>query len=85
MNVADERVRRSNILWTVKERLEAEAHSCGNWAKEDIAKALSANDDDMGRFFAYFAGSKAREAASFASMALDYKERIDKLNSGGDA
>ena len=47
MNVADERVRRSNILWTVKERLEAEAHSCGNWAKDDIAKALSSNDDDM--------------------------------------
>lgn len=78
IRVRDEAIRRSNIYWTAYERLAVEARANGEWAKEDIRKAHTAQDEEMAHFYSYFAGSKAREAFSFAIMALDYKEKSDR-------
>ena len=71
----DEDLRRSNIYWTVWERLGTEAVIAANVAKEDIKLALAAADEEMGHFYSYFAGSKAREAFSFAIMAAEYRDK----------
>lgn len=75
----DEAIRRSNILWTVKERLEGEARAEGWWAMCDIKKAHEAKDEEMGHFYTFFAASKARDAATFARMALEALEQIEYL------
>jgi len=77
-----ERNRRINILWTAQERLATEARIAGMWCKEDMEKAFkyaSREDAENARIFTSFAGSKAREAFSFAIMSLELQDRIDVL------
>lgn len=71
----DEELRRSNIYWTIYERLATEASISAMWALEDMDKAHKAQDKEMAHFYTYFTGSKAREAFSFAIMALEFKDR----------
>lgn len=75
----DEVYRRINILRKVRDVVSTEASVCGAWAREDMQNAYRATNEEMGHFYAYFSGVKAREAASFAILALGYDEDVITL------
>ena len=71
----DEDLRRSNIYWTLYERIGVEAALAGSDALTDMRRALVATTTEDIRFFAFFAGVNARKAATFGLLALSYKEQ----------